>query len=88
MKILFEKQFLKDIEAVSEKRLKGQIEILISEIEKTERLNTLQNLKKMKGHKSAYRIRLGDYRLGFFYENHTVIFARLLNRKSIYKYFP
>ena len=64
------------------------MESIISEIEKAQQLNSLSNLKKMKGHKSAYRIRIGNYRLGFIYEDQKVIFIRLLNRKDIYKYFP
>jgi mRNA interferase RelE/StbE len=88
MKILFEKKFLKDIEAVNDKRIRQQVEAIISEIEKANHPGVLNNLKKMKGHKSAYRIRIGNYRLGFFYENNTVICTRLLNRKDIYKYFP
>ena len=88
MKILFEKKFLKDIEAVNEKHVKQQVEIIILEMEKARELGILKNLKKMKGYKTAYRIRIGSYRLGLFYENNTVICTRLLNRKDIYKYFP
>jgi mRNA-degrading endonuclease RelE of RelBE toxin-antitoxin system len=44
--------------------------------------------KKIKTHEAAYRIRIGNYRLGFFYEHHEVIFSRILHRKDIYKYFP
>ncbi|MHB8260939.1 MAG: type II toxin-antitoxin system RelE family toxin [Bacteroidia bacterium] len=88
MKNLFEKKFLKDIEAINNKQLKRQVESIISEIEKAEQLNAVRNLKKMKGHKSAYRIRIGNYRLGFFYEDNTVVCTRLLNRKDIYNYFP
>ena len=88
MNVLYDKRFLKDIEASNDKHLKQQVETIISEIEKMEQLTALRNLKKMKGHKSAYRIRIGNYRLGFFFENHTVICTRLLNRRDIYKYFP
>ena len=88
MKILFEKRFLKDIESVNEKNIKAHLEIVISEIEKAKQITAIPSLKKLKGHKSAYRIQIGNYRIGFFYENHTVIFTRLLNRKDIYKYFP
>jgi len=35
-----------------------------------------------------YRIRLGDYRLGFVFERGAVTFVRCLNRKEIYRYFP
>jgi mRNA-degrading endonuclease RelE of RelBE toxin-antitoxin system len=46
------------------------------------------NLKKLKGDENAYRIRIGDYRLGIFFDGETVIFARVLHRKDIYRYFP
>jgi len=53
--------------------------------------NTLQdigNLKKMKGHHSAYRIKIGDYRIGLFFENGSIIFAYFAHRKDIYNRFP
>jgi mRNA interferase RelE/StbE len=88
MNILFERKFLKDVECISEKSVRQHIENIISEIEIAQQLNELPHLKKIKGHGSAYRIRIGNYRLGFFYENHTAIFSRVLHRKDIYKHFP
>ena len=35
-----------------------------------------------------YRIRVGDYRVGFVFEQGAVTFVRCLNRKEIYRYFP
>ena len=37
MIVLYDKRFLKDIEAVNDKHLKQQVESIISEIEKDER---------------------------------------------------
>jgi len=88
MKILFEKKFLKDIERITNKAIKRQIESVIAGIEKSTELNSLRNLKKLKGHPFAYRIRVGNYRIGFFYLNQTIILTRVLDRKDIYKYFP
>ena len=42
----------------------------------------------MKGHSYAYRIRIGDYRLGFYFEDNTIFLARFLKRSDIYKVFP
>ncbi|PHX81999.1 MAG: plasmid stabilization protein, partial [Flavobacteriales bacterium] len=53
-----------------------------------ENLNNISHLKKLAGHKSAYRVRIGAYRVGFFYENNKAIFARVIHRKDIYKVFP
>jgi mRNA interferase RelE/StbE len=88
MKVLFERSFLKDINTLTNTKLKKQIEQIIIEMESAVTISELGNSKKMKGHKSAYRIRIGDYRLGFFYENDIVTITRILHRKEIYKYFP
>ena len=51
-------------------------------------LDELQSLKRMTGHPSAYRIRIGNYRLGFYYESEEITLARCLKRSDIYKVFP
>ena len=45
-------------------------------------------LKKLSGHPEAYRIRVGDYRLGIFYSDEIITIARFLKRNDIYKLFP
>jgi len=52
------------------------------------KLSELSSCKKLSGSKNAYRIRMGSYRIGFFYETGTAELVRVLNRKDIYKYFP
>jgi mRNA interferase RelE/StbE len=73
MKLLFEKRFLKDVEAITSATVKHQVESIIFEIEKETQITNVRSVKKMKGHKSAYRIRVGHFRLGLFLENHIVI---------------
>ncbi len=51
-------------------------------------LGGLPNIKKLSGHVSAYRLRIGDYRVGFFIVDETVILDRVVHRKDIYKVFP
>ena len=53
MKILFEKKFLKDVEALQGSELKQRIADVIKAAENAATLHDLPNLKKMKGHKSA-----------------------------------
>lgn len=36
----------------------------------------------------CYGVRIGDYRLGFKEENHTIILLWFTHRKDSYKYFP
>jgi mRNA interferase RelE/StbE len=88
MKVLYEKSFLKDIEKLNNKKVLNRISETIDTVKLMPNLGALANIKKLKGHASAFRIRIGDYRLGFFYENDTVIFSRFLHRREIYGLFP
>ena len=88
MKVEFLKKFSKDLDEVKVKSVKRSLIHLIEFIESVDSLDDIPNTKKLKGHKAAYRIRIGDYRLGFFFENATITFARFLHRKDIYKIFP
>ena len=88
MKVEFSSKFSKDIDGISQKSIKLNLIKLIQLFESSQNLNAIPNLKKLVGHKSAYRVRIGDYRVGFFYENQKVLFARVIHRKDIYKLFP
>ena len=88
MKVEFLKQISRDLDRVTSKSVKQSVIRIIEQIEKVDSLDKIPNTKKLKGHKSAYRIRVGDYRLGFFFENSTILLARFLHRKDIYKIFP
>ena len=67
---------------------KRQVSKLIDKLGSVDSLAGVSNLKKLKGHKNAYRVRLGDYRIGLLLDGNTVTFARLLHRKDIYNIFP
>jgi mRNA interferase RelE/StbE len=88
MQVEYLSSFSKDINRISLKSVKSNLVKLIEIIENSDNLTRVPNLKKLVGHKSAYRVRIADYRVGFFYENHKVIFARIVHRKDIYKVFP
>jgi len=88
MKVEFLKSFSKDIDGLKNKSAKNALIRIIELMESTDSLDKIPNTKKLKGHKSAYRIRVGDFRIGFFFENSTIILARFVDRKDIYKLFP
>lgn len=88
MQVEFLKKFSKDLDDLKSKSLKLSLIRLIELMEEVDGLEKIPNTKKLKGHKTAYRTRLGDYRLGFFFENSTILLARFLHRKDIYKIFP
>jgi len=58
------------------------------DVKQAKTLRDIANLKKLKGSETYYRIRFGKYRIGLEMTNNTVIFARCLHRKDVYRYFP
>ncbi len=88
MKLTFTNKFLKQVSKLKDKKLQKEIEKIIESAETAPTLSEIKNLKKLKGHKDFYRIRLGNYRIGIHFNNHDFTFAAIDNRKDIYKYFP
>jgi mRNA interferase RelE/StbE len=88
MEIIFLDKFEKDIDKIKSKSVKSSIIKIIEHVEKANSISEIKNLKKLKGFSSAYRIRMGDFRIGVFIEENKVEFARIIHRKDIYKMFP
>ncbi len=88
MKVEFLKRFSKDIDEIAAKSVRSALKLLIELMEAANTLGDIPNTKKLKGHKTAYRTRVGEYRLGFFFEDQTIFLARFVNRRDIYKLFP
>jgi mRNA interferase RelE/StbE len=65
-----------------------QLGKVIDMLSRAKKLSDLSSCKKLTGFKNAYRIRMGEYRIGFIFEDETVELVRVLGRKEIYKYFP
>ncbi len=87
MKIEIRDSFLKDIKKQS-KENKQKIEAIFSDMKTAESISDLRNIKKLQGFKIFYRIRIGDYRLGFAFEDETIVLLHFLHRKEIYRFFP
>lgn len=66
MTVDFLKSFSKDLDAIKTKSVKQSVVRLIELMETVDALDKIPNSKKLKGYKSAYRVRIGGYRLGFF----------------------
>lgn len=88
MNVQFRASFSKDLRNIKNKNLLDRIRETIEHIERTQNLQDIANLKKLKGGSNYYRVRVGEYRIGLTIENDTVTFVRCLNRKEIYRYFP
>jgi mRNA interferase RelE/StbE len=88
VKTLYEKSFGRDLKKIKDKRLLKQVQKIIAQVESATSLTDLQNLKKLEGYETYYRIRVGEYRIGIEVLEGQVIFVCFLNRKDIYRYFP
>ena len=88
MVVVAKKSFNKDIKKINDVKLANKIKEVILSVEKANAVTLIYNVKKLKGTANAYRIRIGDYRLGFFLINSVVELTVFAHRKEIYKYFP
>ncbi|MGB3790297.1 MAG: type II toxin-antitoxin system RelE/ParE family toxin [Phormidesmis sp.] len=89
MKVDYLPSFIKDLKALKSTSSYSAIKKLTFEqIPAYSNLQEIRNLKKLKAADSAYRIRVGDYRIGCFIESDKVTFSRVLHRSKIYRGFP
>jgi mRNA interferase RelE/StbE len=86
MKVEIRQSFVKDSLKLPS-NIQKEVAGIITLIESSQKLSEFPSCKKLKGFKTAYRIRTGNYRIGFFYENNVVELVRVLARKDIYRYF-
>ncbi len=88
MNVKFESRFEKDLKSVKDRNLLARLKQIILTCKEAKALADINNLKKMQGYDSFYRIRLGEYRVGIEVFENEIIFVRFLHRKDIYKFFP
>jgi len=88
MKTAFKASFLKAIKKIDSNQLKTDIANAILNVESAESLRQISQLKKLKGYKQYYRIRIGNYRIGIKIEGDTVFFVDVDHRSNIYRIFP
>jgi mRNA-degrading endonuclease RelE of RelBE toxin-antitoxin system len=85
----YKPNFIKDLKALTSTPVYDSIKSLVfEEIPSYSSLDEISNVKKLKDADNAYRVRVGDYRIGFTFEEETITFVRVLHRKDIYRYFP
>ncbi len=88
MRVKFGKLFSKDLLKIKDLILKKDIIEFILVLENCENIQNITNIKKMKGHPEVYRLRIGKYRLGFYFDGEVIELARFAKREDIYKIFP
>lgn len=64
MEVEYHKSFERDLRRVRDRNLLARVEAVLVELEGSESLDPIPNVKVMKGHPDYFRVRIGDYRLG------------------------
>ena len=88
MKTRFRESFATDLSAIADTGLLRRIKKVIENVEAARTFQQIPNLKRLDAKGKYYRIRVGDYRVGFVFERGAVTFVRCLDRKEIYRFFP
>ncbi len=88
MNTAFRESFDADLSGIRDATLLRRIKKVIEQVEAGRTFQQIPNLKRLEASGKYYRIRMGDYRLGFVFEQGVVTFVRCLNRREIYRHFP
>jgi len=84
----FRESFDADLSAIRDASLLRRIKKAIEQVEVARTFQQIPNLKRLEASGKYYRVRVGDHRLGFVFEQGVVTFVRCLDRKEIYRRFP
>ncbi|WP_299000817.1 type II toxin-antitoxin system RelE/ParE family toxin [uncultured Tenacibaculum sp.] len=88
MNVIYLESLAKDLKKIKNKKLLKSLSQVFTTLEETDDLFKISSVKKLSGHPDAYRVRIGDYRLGIYYSDNKVTIARFVMRNDIYKLFP
>ena len=89
MIVEFDRSFSKKLNKISDRTLCSKIEKVILHLENAASIEEIKNNKKLAGFSNYYRVKIGDYRLGFESIDRTTIrLITIAHRKDIYRKFP
>ena len=64
MKTAFKESFARDLRGLRDKKLLSRVKDAIEAVEKADSLSALPHIKKLRGEKNYFRLKVGDYRIG------------------------
>ncbi len=86
--IHYNKHFPIDVRKKVPAQVARRVEKIIEELRLASDLRTISNVKAIAGRRGHFRIRVGDYRVGFRLEHREIYLMRVLHRGEMYRYFP
>ncbi len=85
----YKKTFLKDLANLPSVYRERIEKLVFEEISELDNIFGTLDIRKMRGYRDYYQIRVGDYRIGCKVESkNKIIFYRVKSRNDIYKVFP
>ena len=87
MEVQFLRSVEKDLSKVDLGTRRKVLRIVLA-LEEAGSLDQLHPIKTLSGYRDAYRVRIGESRLGQYLMGNKVQLARLLHRKEVYRFFP
>ncbi len=88
MKVRYSKKFLKQL-SKTPLSIRNKIEqFVFDELPSISHIEYTGKIEKMKGYAGFYKTRFGNYRLGMYMYNNTLVLKVVMHRKDIYNYFP
>jgi mRNA interferase RelE/StbE len=89
VKVAYKKLFLKDLARLKGTEVYDQIkEIAFEILPNCEDLSQASGIRPLRNAKDAFRIRVGEYRIGLKKRGDAIELVRVLHRKDIYRFFP
>ena len=88
MEIEYAPAFIRDLKRVRSPEVRTRAERTIQHMKAAPSVTAISGAARITGRDRYYRVRIGDYRLGFAAEGETAVLLRLLHRRDIYRYFP
>jgi mRNA interferase RelE/StbE len=89
MIVEYDKSFEKWLSKITDAVILKKVEQIILQAEQSKTISEVKNSKKLTGYKYYYRIKIGNYRIGFErITNTTIRLIIIADRKDIYRRFP
>jgi len=88
MELVFLRSFMQDLKRIKDPAIRRKIERTVKQMQAARSLHDIRNVKKLEGHAQVFRVRIGDYLIGFFLKGSTIELAVAANRRDIYRSFP
>jgi mRNA interferase RelE/StbE len=79
MKLVYLASFHRDVKKLKDRQLKKRLKQMLLELENVSLIEEIAQLKKLRGHPFAYRIRIGDYRLALYCEEEVLELVRFFS---------